>query len=481
MARIQTQTLPDRRGLDRLAIVLMIAFVVVAIITAIVAFNTVKNFVQSWSMTSLEGVQITQPTQQVVINAQGTPVPANQPLQAPSGPAAQPWDGSSRVTILIIGLDSRDLEKGDVPRSDTMLLLTLDPISKTAGMLSIPRDMWVNIPKVNTYGKINQAYYFGELYKLPGGGSGLAVETVKNFLGVPINYYAQIDFHAFEKFVDELKGIDIQITEDIKIDPLGRNADGSSNTIYLKPGMAHLDGPAALAYARNRYTAGGDFDRADRQQQVIFAIRDRILNFNMLPNLVSSAGNIYRDLSAGIHTNLTIDQTVKLALFAKDITKENIRKGVLGVNETEFAKSPDGLDILIPRPDKIRLVRDQVFTTGGPAGPAAISQDELSLMKSENASVSLRNASTTVGLANQTTDYFKKNGLNIVETNNAERAYPETLIYIYNGKPYTAKYLAVTMGVPTSRIITQYQPDSKSDIVVIIGQDWARKNPMSTK
>jgi len=469
--------MPNRHGLDRLALVLWIAFVVVAIITAVVAFNMVKNFVQTWGMTSLEGVQIIEPTR-VVLNPQGTPIAADTPLQAASGPVAQAWDGNSRVTILIIGLDFRDWEKGDVPRSDTMMLLTLDPISKTAGMLSIPRDMWVNIPKVNTYGKINQAYYYGELYKLPGGGPGLAVETVKSFLGVPINYYAQIDFQAFEKFVDQLKGIDIQITEDIKIDPLGRNADGSSNTIYLKPGLAHLDGPAALGYARNRYTSGGDFDRANRQQQVIFAIRDRILQLNMLPNLVASAGNIYRDLSSGIHTNLTIDQTVKLALLAKDIQKENIRKGVLGPNETEFAKSPDGLDILIPRPDQIRLVRDQVFTTGGPAGPAAINQDEITLMKSENARVVLRNASTTVGLANQTTDYFKKNGLNITETNNAERAYTETLIYIYNGKPYTAKYLAATMNVPTSRIITQYQSNSASDIVVIIGQDWARKNPM---
>lgn len=482
MARTQTQLMPARRGLDRLAVILMIAFVVTAVITAVVAFNMVKNFVQSWSMTSLEGVQINPQSTQAAVNAQGTPLPASDvPLQAAAGPAAQPWDGSSRVTILIIGLDSRDLEKNDVPRSDTMMLLTLDPISKTAGMLSIPRDMWVNIPKVNTYGKINQAYYYGELYKLPGGGPGLAVETVKNFLGVPINYYAQIDFSAFEKFIDQLKGINVQIDEDIKIDPLGRNPDGSSNTIYLKPGLAHLDGPAALAYARNRYTAGGDFDRANRQQQVIFAIRDRVLDFNMLPTLVASAPVIYRDLSAGIHTNLTIDQTVKLALFAQGIAKENIRKGVLGVNETEFAKSPDGLDILIPRPDKIRLVRDQVFTTGGPAGPAAVNQDELALMKSENARVTLRNATTTVGLANQTTDYFKKIGLNIIETSNADKVFTETQIYIYNGKPYTAKYLAATFNVPTSRIITQYQADTKTDIVVIIGQDWARKNPMSNK
>ena len=126
-----------------------------------------------------------------------------------------------------------------------MMLLTLDPISKTAGMLSVPRDMWVNIPKVNTYGKINQAYYFGELYKLPGGGPGLAVDTVRSFLGVPINYYAQIDFQAFEKFIDQIGGIDVTVDKELKVDPLGRNPDGSSNTIYLKPGKNHLDGPGS--------------------------------------------------------------------------------------------------------------------------------------------------------------------------------------------------------------------------------------------
>ena len=126
-------------------------------------------------------------------------------------------------------------------------------------------------------------------------------------------------------------------------------------------------------------------------------------------------------------------------------------------------------------------MRDQVFTTGGPAGPAAINQDETALMKSENARVTLRNATSTAGMANQTSDYFKKNGLNVIEVNNAEKVYTETQIYIYNAKPYTAEYLAKAMSVTTARIITQYQPDAKSDIVVIIGQDWARKNPMGTK
>jgi hypothetical protein len=210
-------------------------------------------------------------------------------------------------------------------------------------------------------------------------------------------------------------------------------------------------------------------------------IRQKVLRVNMLPILVSKANQIYQDLSSGIHTNLTLDQVIKLAMFGINIQPDAIKKGVLGPNEVEFAKSADGLDILIPKPDQIRLVRDEIFTSGGPAGPAAINQDELALMKSEGTKIALRNGSTTTGLANLTSEYFKKNGLNIVETSNADKVYNQTTITIYNGKPYTAAYLAKVMNVPTAQIVEQYTPDSKTDILVVIGQDWARKNPMGTK
>lgn len=477
----QTQFRPmvktRRKKIDNLTLILAALFLVVAVITAIVAFSLVKNFVQSWSMTSVEGINLPQPTK---VNAQGTPIPVNVPLQSSSGPPAQPWDGTSRVTLLLIGLDYRDWEEGGAPRSDTMMLLTLDPLSKTAGILSIPRDMWVNIPQVNTYAKINEAYRYGEVYKLPGGGPGLATETVHSFLGIPINYYAQIDFYAFEKFIDEIGGIDVTVEEELKVDPLGRNPDGSSNTVYLKPGVNHLNGGAALGFARMRYTEGGDFDRANRQQQVIFAIRDRVLSLNMLPTLIAKAGNIYQDLAGGIKTNLTLDQVLKLALFAQQISPDQIKKGVIGPPEqVEFAKSPTGLDILIPIPDKIRLLRDEIFTTGGPASPAAVDKNAAALMKVENARVSVNNGSTTAGLATQTTDYFRNNGVNVVETGNADRAYTNTQIYIYSGKPYTAAFLADIMKVPSSQIINQYQPDANIDIMVVLGQDWARANPMS--
>jgi len=481
MARTQFRSMakPRSRKIDRLTLILAVAFVIVAVITAIVAYNAVRSFVQSWTMTPIGGApDLPQPS--TTLNPQGTPIPANVPLQSSSGPPAQPWDGTSRVTVLVVGLDYRDWEAGGAPRSDTMMLLTLDPISKTAGMLSIPRDMWVNIPQVNTYAKINEAYRYGELYQLPGGGPGLAAETVHSFLGVPINYYAQVDFYAFEKFIDDIGGIDVTVDSELKVDPLGRNADGSSNTVYLQPGVNHLDGATALGFARNRYTSGGDFDRADRQQQVVLAIRDRVLNLNMIPTLIANAGNMYKDLAGGIKTNLTLDQAIKLAMFAvQQIPQENIRKGVIGPpDQVEFAKSPDGLDILIPIPDQIRLLRDKIFTTGGPAGPAALDKDPVALMKTENAKVSIRNGSTTMGLATQTTDYLKNQGVNVVETGNADRAYTNTQIYIYTGKPYTAAYLANLMNVPAGQIINQYQPDSNVDIVVIVGQDWAQKNPM---
>ncbi len=166
MAQTQFRSMakPRRKKIDRLTLILAALFLIVAVITAFVAFSMVKNIVLSWTMTPIDGINVPNPSQPTQVNNQGTPIPADVPLQSSSGPAAQPWDGTSRVTILIIGLDYRDWEAGGPPRSDTMMLLTLDPLSKTAGMLSVPRDMWVNIPQVNTYAKINEAYRYGEAY-----------------------------------------------------------------------------------------------------------------------------------------------------------------------------------------------------------------------------------------------------------------------------------------------------------------------------
>jgi LCP family protein required for cell wall assembly len=405
-----------------------------------------------------------------VVNSAGTAVPVTSPLQPSGGPSATQWDGVSRVTVLVMGLDYRDWEAGNYPRTDSMILLTLDPLSKTAGMLSIPRDMWVNIPNYG-YNKINTAYYLAEANRLPGGGPALAVATVESFIGVPINYYAQIDFGAFERIIDEIGGVQLEVKEEITIDPIGKN-----NTRVLGPGPHLLMGPEALAYARARYTEGGDFDRAARQQQVAMAILNRVFKVNMLPTLITKAPVLYQEVSAGVRTNLSLDQVVRLALLLQQIPADNIKRGIIGAGQVEFGKSASGLDILVPLSDKIRLVRDDVFTTGGPVGPSTVGADTAALVKGEAAKVTIRNASGTSGLLARTSEYFKAQGMVVVEEVNVNVVETSSLI-IYGARPYTMGYLSKLMSIPPARIAPNYQ-DAPMDMVIILGRDWARKNPL---
>jgi LCP family protein required for cell wall assembly len=230
-----------------------------------------------------------------------------------------------------MGLDLRDYEGEGPSRTDTMMLVTMDPVSRTAGMLSIPRDLWVNIPGFD-YGKINTAYYLGEMYDLPGGGPGLAVQTVEELSGVDINYYAQVDFSAFENFISEIGGVKVDVPYEITVDPIGPH-----NTVTLQPGLQTLDGPTALAYARNRETFGSDFDRADRQQQVVMAIFDQITSLGTLPKLIANSPIIYSNLKNGIHTNLNLKDTISLAWTVAQIPRENIKRGLIGPNEVTMS------------------------------------------------------------------------------------------------------------------------------------------------
>lgn len=459
---------PRRRVVfDRLTILLLIVFVILAIVTGVAVFRLVKNTVAGWNITPLEGVSI-----QSTTTVNGTPVSLpGGALQPEGGPTAEPWDGNSRITILLMGLDYKDWEAGEVPRTDSMILLTIDPMTSSAGMLSIPRDMWVNIPGYDYY-KINQAYYFGELDQLPGGGPALAVKTVESFIGVPINYYAQIDFGAFVRVIDEIGGVKIDVPEKITIDPIG-----DSPKVTLEPGRYTLNGELALAYARSR-KGSSDFARAERQQQVILAVRDRILQFDQMPSLVTKAPKIYQEISSGLQTNLTFDQAFRLGLLAMELPAENIRKAVIGPSEVEFAKSPDGLDILIPYPDRIRLVRDQVFTSGDSISPIALTEDLKSQVATEAARISVQNGSYTTGLAALTAEFFRSQGLTVTEETNASDIYSVTTIYVLSGKPYTVRYLADIMQVENIRIYNRYEPTASVDLIVTLGTDWADANPM---
>jgi LCP family protein required for cell wall assembly len=451
---------------------------IISIILAISAFFLMRGLIASWTFTKIPGAPITDNNNP----NNGTQTTPGATLEAVVPPSTLPptWDGASRVNILAMGLDFADWsqDRNGPSRSDSMVLFTIDPITKTAGMLSIPRDLWVNIPGFD-YGKINTAHALGEAYKLPGGGPALAAKTVENVLGVPVQYYAVISFDAFTHMVDELGCINIWAFEEMDIDPVGKG-----NTIHLTKDKGYcMNGKTLLAYTRNRHTAGGDVDRSKRQQQVILALKDAITDPSNFPTLIAKAPAMYQELASGIHTNLTLDDMLRLAMLAKDIPTEKIMSAVIDYKMVTLANvmGKDGqvMSIFVPIPDKIRELRDQLFTGGGSINPLA-KGDPAQLAIDEGASVEILNGTYTAGLAAKTGDYFKSLGMNVAAVGNpAQIGYPRTVIIDHRGKPYMTKYLFDLFKVDAAaQFQIKFDASSPTDVTIILGDDWAYKNPM---
>lgn len=453
-------------------VVLVITFFILAGLTAFLTYTKVRDFVAAWNITDLPGIVVKPGAQPTESSSQLGQV-NDPPAAIAIGPEPEPWDGASRVNILVMGLDYRDWISGEgAPRTDTMVLLSVDPLTRTGGFLTIPRDLWVSIPGFEEPNRINVAYRFGETYQLPGGGAELAMKTVEGLLGLKIDYYALIDFYSFERFIDELGFIEIDVPRNIWVDPI----DGP--TVKLKKGAHDLPGNLALAYARARNTEGGDFDRADRTIQVILAVRDRILSADMLPRLVSRAPAIYEEIASGVQTNLTLEQVVQLAWLAQQIPEEDIKHGSINNEHVTFGKSPDGDDVLKPRPEQIRILRDEIFTSEGSANPVAAGAEPQELMQIENARVSVLNGSGTPGLAARTSEFLTSQGVNVVNTGDAPEPYNSTTIVSYTGNPYTLSYLVELMGILDTKIFNRYDPSSQVDVTIYLGYDWANNNSM---
>jgi LCP family protein required for cell wall assembly len=275
----------------------------------------------------------------------------------------QPWDGKERFTVLLMGLDKRPNETGTAFRTDSMILVSLDPVTHSVGILSVPRDLYVEIPRDTVvrayYGlqRVNTGYYLGETVQ-PGYGPKLAMQTVQYNLGVRVNDYIVYDFEAVTAIVDAVGGIDITVPRDI-VDPIYPDMYGGYDPLYIKAGLQHMDGAMALKYARTRHDSS-DIDRAERQQQIIYAMRDKVLNLNMLPALVVGAPGLWSQLSRHVKSGLTLDQIIRLVLYAKDIPKESIRHGVIDYQYVQPV-TWNGAAVLVPNRYSIGPLLVQVF------------------------------------------------------------------------------------------------------------------------
>jgi len=382
------------------------------------------------------------------------------------------WEGTERVNILVMGVDERESEEGPW-RTDTMLVFTVDPLTKSAGVLSIPRDLWVPIPG---YGdnRINTANYLGDAYDYPGGGPALAMRTVQWNLGVPTHYYARLNFHGFVELVDLIGGIDVYVEETID-DPTYPDAHYGYDPLHIEAGWQHMDGELALKYARTRHSNGGDFDRSRRQQQVLLAILDKVTRLEMLPQLVPQAAQLWETLSDSVQTDLTLDQIVRLANLATQIPRENIRMAVIDETCTMFWETPEGQQVLVPIRDCIRELRDEIFTT---EPVTASEEDPAARLEEEAATVTVWNGTLTNGLAGRTAEYLREQGLLVMGYDNADRFdYEESLIIVHTGKTFTAETIAQLLSLPPTAVVIENNPQAEVDILVILGADYQPPTP----
>jgi hypothetical protein len=264
--------------------------------------------------------------------------------------------------------------------------------------------------------------------------------------------------------VEELHGVKINVPAKIRIDPI------VGKPVILEPGVQTLTGELALAYARARNTSGGDLDRAIRQQQVIFGIRDRLLNPDSLTELIDKAPALYHEMTSGVVTNLPLDETIKLALMAQRVPEENIQREAISQSEVIYARTPGGASVLLPLPEKIRQLRDKVFLgTVGIVGPLSPGNQQ-EKMSNEGAQIILSDGSLVDGLLLQIQEKLVSNGARIIETTAWEHQ-ATTRIIDYTGNPHTIKYLLEFLDVNSNHYEFQFDQNSPVDVRIILGSD----------
>jgi len=446
------------------------------IVSSVWLFRTVRGLAAVSDGVGPDFVPPAQSGGQVAPEVLAGTIPAQSPGVAPA--TIPDWQGAERVNVLLLGVDLRCEEEGPT-HSDTIIVATIDPVSRSAALLSLPRDLWVEIPDFGV-NRINQAYFLGQAYELPGGGPALAAETVEAFLGVPIDYYLAVDFKAFIDFVDMMGGVVVEVPERIE-DPTYPDNCYGYDPFAIDAGQQRLDGATALKYARTRATFGGDVDRAGRQQQVIMAVRDQATQLDTLPQLLLSAPQLWQSFQENVTTDMSLDQALQLANLVRNIPRENMRNIVLDYNYVYNDTTFDGQQVLVPLRDEVRALRDELFAPPAVPTPAVVSTARATVAAEalptvitlEEARVAVYNGTTTFGLASETQDYLRRQGVNVTTIDNADSAtYTTTQIIDYGSHPGTIQYLIRLMNIPPLNSSTAGNPAGDFDVLIILGSDW---------
>ena len=345
-----------------LSLVLATTFVVTGLVVSVFIFLTAEAVLaaaqQPFNPLDEAGVQSASTALPPLVQegpVEVATLPPDEPTPTPI-PSVEGHGEDERITVLVMGIDRRPGEPF-VSRTDTMMLLSINQENETASVLSIPRDLYVVIPGRGR-DRINTAMVYGASGNNPAGGAALAMQTVEYNLGVPVDHYLLVDFNAFIRAINTIGGITVEVPYEI-YDPTYPDMNYGYDPLHIPAGMHHFDGEMALKYARTRHQ-DNDFYRAERQQQVLMAVRSKVLSMGPL-EMVRQAPTLYRQIEDGIRTDLSLEQLGQLALIAKDVPKEEIRTAVLDHDYVVGHRTPGGAAVLVLINDRAAPLIQELF------------------------------------------------------------------------------------------------------------------------
>lgn len=387
-----------------------------------------------------------------------TPLPMQQPTPEVFTQAQPVIDAPESITILLLGSDTRS---GTSFRTDTIMVAAVRPLDGQVSLISIPRDLWVNIPTVGMQ-RINTAYQYGEIDAYPGGGAGLLKDTILFNLGIQIDHTVMVDFNGFRKTVDTIGGIDLPVscpyTDWRLLDPTYDPQDENNWFLFTAgPGLIHMDGDLSLWYARSRKLSN-DFDRGRRQQEVIRAIYGQALR----SELVSRIPQLFSDLSSSFTSDLGLPDILKLSPLALHLTNADIRSYYVAGDLVTSWITPGGADVLLPNTELIQ----QMLSVAMSSSPRQQEREKIS--------VEIQNGSPTDGwdaLAAERLNYAGyKTSFQVADN----RSHAVSLLYDLSpdqDRNRSASLIAV-LGLPDSALVSAPSPNNKVSYALIVGADY---------
>lgn len=361
--------------------------------------------------------------------------------------------------VLVLGGDKRP---GDTKyRTDTMLLVHVDPKAKQIWMLSIPRDTRVNIPGHGT-AKINAANFYG--------GPALAIETVSEFTGLPVHHYLEVEFDGFKQAVDAMGGVWVDVPQEID-DRKAATASKDFRAAHIDAGYQLLDGEHALTFVRSRKFADADFTRMKNQQIFFKALADQIAK----PGNLSKIPQIITKVAPYIRTDMKLMDLIRTAQSLQSAGSKNVYTAtVLGEWKSPYVW-PDE-DVLEQLVDAMKEGRP--FESGDASGTPVPSdgsgsgEGDTSSKDPADVTITVRNGAGIAGCAKQASAILKTHGFTVGEVGNTNQfVYDDTLV-VYKSDRDAAEDVSAALMPGTKIVESRGMYAFDSEILVVVGKDW---------